>query len=248
MRSFALVSRILLGLAVLGFGVLYVCVAVSSRLPHIGPPFLAESHILSVAVGVLLLCAAVSLMLARVASISAAVLGVTAIACAALSYGPRVVHAIHYPDPWTGGAEMLAFGGGLLALAAVLLFPGRRGAGLVLRRLGELLFALSMGVFGVQHLLYGTFVANLLLPWMPWHLFWAYSVGLAFLAAAFAILVHVQARLAATMLGVMFSLWVLLLHGPLIWSHMHDGNQWTSGLVALAMAGCSFGVAAGAER
>jgi len=41
----------------------------------------------------------------------------------------------------------------------------------------------------------------------------------------------------ATLLGVMFFLFVLLLHIPRISFHLRDGNEWTSGFVALAMCG-----------
>ena len=103
--------------------------------------------------------------------------------------------------------------------------------------LGRIFVAISLVVFGVQHFLYGGFVAGLVPPWMPGRLFWAYFVGVAFLAAAVGIHVELLARPAATMLGVMFFLFVVLLHIPRIVLHSHDGNEWTSGFVALAMCG-----------
>jgi uncharacterized membrane protein YphA (DoxX/SURF4 family) len=45
------------------------------------------------------------------------------------------------------------------------------------------------------------------------------------------------ARPAATMLGVMFFLFVVLLHIPRIIGNSSNGNEWTSGFVALAMCG-----------
>jgi uncharacterized membrane protein len=44
-------------------------------------------------------------------------------------------------------------------------------------------------------------------------------------------------RLAGTLLGVMFLLFVMMLHIPRIVTHARDGNEWTSGFVALAMCG-----------
>jgi len=46
-----------------------------------------------------------------------------------------------------------------------------------------------------------------------------------------------MARPAATMLGVMFFLFVVLLHIPRIAGNSSNGNEWTSGFVALAMCG-----------
>lgn len=103
--------------------------------------------------------------------------------------------------------------------------------------LGRVFVAVSLIVFGIQHFMYSGFVAGLVPDWMPKQLFWAYFVGVAFFAAAAGILTEMLARPAATLLGVMFFLFVLLLHIPRISLHSRDGNEWTSGFVALAMCG-----------
>lgn len=105
------------------------------------------------------------------------------------------------------------------------------------RTLGRIFAAVSLVVFGVQHFIYGGFVAGLVPAWMTGRLFWAYFVGVAFFAAAVGILLDLLERPAATMLGVMFFLFVVLLHIPRIALHSRDGNEWTSGFVALAMCG-----------
>jgi hypothetical protein len=58
--------------------------------------------------------------------------------------------------------------------------------------LGRFLFAVSMIVFGTQHFMYAVFIATLIPPWIPAHLFWVYftvalalSGGSLILAAAF---------------------------------------------------------------
>jgi uncharacterized membrane protein YphA (DoxX/SURF4 family) len=103
--------------------------------------------------------------------------------------------------------------------------------------LGRIFVAISLVVFGVQHFMYGGFVAGLVPAWMPGRLFWAYFVGVAFFAAAVGIFIEMMARPAATMLGVMFFLFVVLLHIPRIVGNSSNGNEWTSGFVALAMCG-----------
>jgi uncharacterized membrane protein YphA (DoxX/SURF4 family) len=103
--------------------------------------------------------------------------------------------------------------------------------------LGRIFVAISLVVFGVQHFIYGGFVAGLVPAWMPGRLFWAYFVGVAFVAAAVGIFIEMMARPAATMLGVMFFLFVVLLHIPRIVGNSSNGNEWTSGFVALAMCG-----------
>jgi uncharacterized membrane protein len=103
--------------------------------------------------------------------------------------------------------------------------------------LGRIFVAISLMVFGVQHFMYGGFVAGLVPAFMPGRLFWAYFVGVAFFAAAGGILYEKLARPAATLLGAMFFFFVVLLHIPRIALHSRDGNEWTSGFVALAMCG-----------
>jgi uncharacterized membrane protein len=105
------------------------------------------------------------------------------------------------------------------------------------KTLGRIFVAVSLVVFGVQHFIYGGFVATLVPAFMPGRLFWAYFVGVAFVAAAIGIQTRMLARPAATMLGVMFFLFVVLLHIPRIIGKSSDGNEWTSGFVALAACG-----------
>jgi uncharacterized membrane protein len=112
--------------------------------------------------------------------------------------------------------------------------------------LGRIFVAISLVVFGVQHFLYGGFVAGLVPTFMPGRLFWAYFVGVAFVVAAVGMLVELMARPATTMLGMMFFLFVVLLHIPRIVGNSSDGNEWTSGLVALAMCGGAWVLASAA--
>jgi len=97
--------------------------------------------------------------------------------------------------------------------------------------------AISLVVFGIQHFLYANFVATLVPAWMPARLFWTYLVGIGFVAAAIGAVVQTLTRPAGTLLGVMFFLFVAMLHIPRIVTHARDGNEWTSGFVALAMCG-----------
>jgi uncharacterized membrane protein len=109
--------------------------------------------------------------------------------------------------------------------------------------LGRIFVAISLVVFGIQHFMYGGFVAGLVPLWMPGHLFWAYFVGVAFFAAAVGILYRIMARPAATVLGVMFFLFLVLLHIPRIIGNSGNANEWTSGFVALAMCGLAWALA-----
>ncbi len=102
---------------------------------------------------------------------------------------------------------------------------------------GRIFIAISLVVFGIQHFLYANFVATLVPAWVPGRLFWAYFVGVAFVAAAIGAVVPRMTRPAGILLGILFFLFVVTLHIPRIAAHSRDGNEWTSGFVALAMCG-----------
>jgi hypothetical protein len=105
-----------------------------------------------------------------------------------------------------------------------------------------------MVVFGVQHFMYAPFIAFLVPSWIPGHLFWAYFTGSAFIAAGLSIATRIFAPLAATLLGIMFLLWLLVLHVPRVVAQPRNGDEWTSAFVALAFAGGSFILAAALSR
>jgi uncharacterized membrane protein len=105
---------------------------------------------------------------------------------------------------------------------------------------GRIFIAISLLVFGIQHFLYANFVATLVPAWMPGRLFWAYFVGVAFVAAAIGAVVQRMTRPAGILLGILFFLFVVTLHITRIAAHSRDGNEWTSGFVALAMCGVAW--------
>jgi uncharacterized membrane protein len=104
------------------------------------------------------------------------------------------------------------------------------------------LFAASLLVFGIDHFLILDFIASLVPAWLPWHLFWAYLTGAAFVATGISIVVRWMDRWGAFMLGIMFAIWVLILHSPrvvmAVRSHdLNVQNEWSSAFIALAMCG-----------
>jgi hypothetical protein len=153
-----------------------------------------------------------------------------------IHYGPVLVTRLHDPGPWTVIFELLALSGGGFVLAANVA-PPPAGDLSVLAAVGRYMVAASLVVFAVQHFMYAGFVAGLVTPWIPWHLFWAYFTGIAFVAAALAIAANRMVRLAGGLLGTMFLLWVLVLHAPRVAGAPRNGNEVTSLFIALAMSG-----------
>jgi len=92
---------------------------------------------------------------------------------------------------------------------------------------GPLLFAIPMAVFGADHYIAAKFVANGVPSWIPGHLFWVYFVGTALIAAALGLATGLQSRLAATLLGVMIFLFVILIHIPNCFAIPYDKTRLT---------------------
>lgn len=103
--------------------------------------------------------------------------------------------------------------------------------------LGPLFFAVPMAVFASQHFTEAKAVATLVPSWIPGHLFWAYFVGTALVAASLSIVVKKQARLAAILLAAMLILFELLLHVPRIMAHPKNVIAWAIALRDLAFSG-----------
>jgi uncharacterized membrane protein len=155
---------------------------------------------------------------------------------------------IHNPNPWTASAEDLALASGAFIISGdaqnSTMDPGKSA----LARNGRILFAVSLIVFAVQHFLYADFIATLVPAWIPFKLFWAYFIGVAFSLASISLLTNIKTRLASALLGFMFLFWVIFLHLPRVAGATHIEPEKTSMFIALAMCGIFFTIAGDAER
>jgi uncharacterized membrane protein YphA (DoxX/SURF4 family) len=151
---------------------------------------------------------------------------------------------------WTRAFKEFAFVGSAFVVAGSLpLERHNTEANSVIGRLeGRLLLfakyplAIMVAVFGLDHFLYTGYVASLVPAWIPGHVFWTYFAGAALIAAGVGIIFNIKARLAATLLGVMLFIWVLILHIPRAIADPSGlmGNEWTSVCEALAYSGVAF--------
>jgi uncharacterized membrane protein len=108
---------------------------------------------------------------------------------------------------------------------------------------GRLCFAIPLAVFGSEHFTATASLATLVPRWIPAHVFWVYLVGLAFLGAAVSIAVLVQARLAATLVGMTMFMFVLVMDMPAVAANPHNRFFWALALRQLAFSGGAFAFA-----
>jgi uncharacterized membrane protein len=112
--------------------------------------------------------------------------------------------------PYAAGAAILAVG-----LPIAMMSAARRARGFDrLTAFGPLLFAIAMAVFGADHFVTAKFVASIVPSFIPWHLFWAYFVGVALIAGALSLATTIQSRLAAASFALMFLIFELTMHIP----------------------------------
>lgn len=108
--------------------------------------------------------------------------------------------------------------------------------------LGPTLFAASLAAFGAEHLSASKGISQVVPRWMPWHLFWAYFVGLALLAAALSLVARRHVALTGGLLAAMFLIFVGAIHLPnvianprnrILWAVMLRDTSFAAGALVL---------------
>lgn len=102
--------------------------------------------------------------------------------------------------------------------------------------LGRAFVPVGLAMFGAEHLAAPKALAQIVPKWMPGHLFWAYVVGFALFAAATSIALNRFERLAASLSGLMFVLFVLMIHAPNVVADPDNRIFWAVAVREIAFA------------
>jgi uncharacterized membrane protein len=152
---------------------------------------------------------------------------------AALSIPARVLW------PYIAGIALLAIGLPLILRSEV---SQAHGLDKILP-FGRLFFAIPLGVFAAEHFTIAKYMAPMVPSWIPAHVFWIYFVGVALVVAALSILFNKYSQVAATLLGIMIVMFVVLLHIPRVVANPKDRISWAVALRDLAFSGGAFAFA-----
>jgi uncharacterized membrane protein len=140
----------------------------------------------------------------------------------------------------------MGFAGLIYLVADVLILRKEIGAARGWDKLiifGPLFIAVPLAMFAPEHFRGPEFVQAMVPSYMPVRPYWAYLVGCALLAAATSLTARKYVRLSSTLLGLMFFLFVCMLHIPSALAHPHNRFAWAVVLRDLSFAGGAWALA-----
>jgi uncharacterized membrane protein len=181
-------------------------------------------------VGACLISAALSIAVRKYAGIAAALLGLMILLFVFLIHIPGIANAPASRLLWVVGLRDLAFSWGALSVAAAQTEPWKPQVRQRVVSLAQLFIGVPITFLGVEQFLHpelapGVPLQKLTPLWIPGHALWGYPTGAVFVVAGLCLISNKKARLAATWLGVVILLLVLVFYLPILIANLSDiGN------------------------
>jgi len=235
------IGRLLFSLSVVASGIYQLATGRYVNLVPVNPATLQPPWQVDL-FGVLFILIGAGLLVRR--TVSAAAITLAALLLVLL-FGFRLPLAFAHASTgniWVVPLMMLALLGGAILAAA----PRHGSSGSSVDRVFEtarpfvpLALSAFLAYSGLSHFAYANYVASLIPPWIPAHMFWTYFAAFALIAGGIGVLVPRTARPAATLSGVMLFSWVFLVHIPLA-IRTHTVSEVSRGFLALSDSAVAF--------
>jgi uncharacterized membrane protein len=232
-------GRALLGLGALGLGAISLLYGDFATTWEPVPDWVPARTALAYASGALLTGAGATLLINRGARIGAAFIAFFLALWALLLHPPRLLAGIE--AAWLAPAEILAVAAGAWILFWLEAPHSRFRCAAI--RMGAAFFGLMLPVFGIAHFLYIDFTAGMIPVWIPWRVFWAWFTGAGHIAAGLSIVTGVIARIGATLLTIMFTGFVCLVHIPRVIADAANRTEWHLLSTSLLLTGSAWLIA-----
>lgn len=229
MTAVAAAARLAFASGLIGIGLQQALLADFSPLFAPVRPELIARPTWAILSGVLLVVASAAVLANLRQRIAALVLACMLLADCGLLVLPTLIAAPSSGHAWVVAFELTALAGTALIVPATAaaeprLPPSWNALIDRLRAPGLVCFGISSIVFGVVHFFYARAIASLIPPRI---------------AAGLSIVTRVQARLAATLMAAMYSLWIVLVHLPQAVQPHSEAADWTFLLLAMTLFGGS---------
>lgn len=242
MLSIATVGRLLLAVATLSFGLEHI---LTGNFPLAFIPsqtVFSGRYVVVLLVGLYLIIAGLGLSWQRTSAIALRGVGSFFLGLALGVQLPALLQQPTNGSIWTVIGELIGLSSGCFySLSAYANNDTPRSNKLFrLCRISKGFFIVALSIFGGVHFIYASFIATLIPSWISFPIFWAYFIGVAFLASAVSWAINRFRVLSAGLLGLMFLSWVVLVHAPRVVQSPHVEPEWTSMLIALALSGTSW--------
>jgi hypothetical protein len=158
-----------------------------------------------------------------------------------------------YLRDWENGEKELALSSGAFVIAGCYVEKNKKNLTSFFGKLipfGAIFFSITIISFGILHFMYAKEASDYIPSWVPNHIFWMYFTGAALIGAAIAIILKINIRLIATLLGTMMFIWFIILHIPrVIASPVADiGDEIASAMLALGYSGITFVIAGSGKK
>ena len=250
MRKIIKIGRFFFAVCMIGLAV-QQCIYADFRIV-IMPPIASTSIAKAIGVYIVsagMIAASIAIIAEKQARFACLILGGITLALFVLVQVPYLLNTTPgFLAAWTSPLKELAISGCYFVTAGSFNRDGFGRPAAIYRILGKLIpfgpafFGITMLIFGVEHFFYPAFVATLVPTWIPGAMFWTYFAGIALIAGGAAIIINIQASLAANLLGIAIFIWFIVLHIPraIADPSSGDGNELASVFEAFGFSGICF--------